>query len=203
MILNSGTEIAGFTASRILRNEHRVIERGLEAAETMANARVLNKDRWDKLIQFFKNFVEGCHHAKEEDELFPILKSASTTEDLDPIKRVLEEHECGRTLLDRVEANLGPALDGKREAIEELCRVTNEYVSLLRQQIRHEDRSLFAMADEILGPEEQVLMAAVLDRADQVSGHACRRSRYAALADELYRQTRVVEVETEIASPML
>jgi hemerythrin-like domain-containing protein len=199
MILNNGTDIAGFTASRLLKREHRVIERGLQAAEIMAGERVLHKGCWDKLMAFFKNFVEDCHHAKEEDVLFPILKSVPDSGN--SVETVFEEHERGRTLLKVVEGELDFALNGRAESVERLCRVTREYIALLRRQIREEDRSVFALVDEMLGPEEQVLMAAVLDRADQVSGNAAKRDHYARLANELCQ--RIQQAETESAQTIL
>ena len=67
-------------ATAVLKEEHRVIERVLDALETAANRLTTGSPvRPGVFLQaadFIKGFVDGCHHKKEEGVLFPALEAA-------------------------------------------------------------------------------------------------------------------------------
>ena len=64
-------------ATDILYEEHRIIMKVLEClqkivAEAEENNK-LNAGSASQAIDFFRNFADGCHHAKEEDRLFIVM----------------------------------------------------------------------------------------------------------------------------------
>ena len=64
--------------TEVLSNEHRVIECRLDEMEGRIAAgrrgRGFDRAYFDEALDFFRHFADGCHHAKEENLLFPLLK---------------------------------------------------------------------------------------------------------------------------------
>jgi len=50
----------------------------------------------EQLMDFFRGFVDRCHHGKEEDVLFPELEKRGVLRDGGPIGVMLSEHAMGR-----------------------------------------------------------------------------------------------------------
>jgi hemerythrin-like domain-containing protein len=56
-----------------LKHEHQIILMVLGAAEREAqsiqNSGKVQADELDRMLDFFRNFADRCHHAKKEEEL--------------------------------------------------------------------------------------------------------------------------------------
>jgi len=59
-----------------------------------------------KLLDFFQIFVDKCHHAKEEEVLFPALLDAGLPREGGPDQVMLAEHATGRKLVSDMYAAL-------------------------------------------------------------------------------------------------
>jgi hemerythrin-like domain-containing protein len=173
----------------VLRDEHRVIERVLDATEKQVHSGRIDRRFFVEALDFFRNFADGCHHAKEEDELFPVLESAGIPREGGPIGCMLHEHEEGRAFLRRVSDHLDRAVMGDAAAAKEVRDAATGYIRLLRQHIQKEDDVLFVMAEHALGSEEQRLLKQAFDRAETAGGDVGKHERYVALADDLCRRT--------------
>lgn len=189
MTCTCSSNAAQTTPTQILKDEHRVIERVLDAAERQLQCTGIDRTFFEKTLDFCRNFADGCHHAKEEDELFPVMESAGVLREGGPIGCMLHEHEQGRALLRRVDQNLAVASEGDSSAADIVRQAMSAYILLLRQHIQKEDNVLFAMADQVLGIEKQRLMMEAFDRAEESNGDAGKHQRYVALADELTRHS--------------
>lgn len=174
-------------AMQVLRNEHRVIEKVLDALERRLHSPI-DLDFYRQSLDFLRNFADGCHHAKEERELFPILESAGIPRDGGPIGCMLNEHEEGRALIRAIAGHLDAAVAGDETAAGEVRRATKGYIALLRAHIFKEDNVLFVMAEQALGPQEQELMRDAFLRSDGSNGCSTRHGHFVALADELLNQ---------------
>ncbi len=172
----------------VLKNEHRVIERVLDAMEKQLE-RPVDAGFYRDAIDFLRNFADGCHHAKEENELFPVLESAGIPREHGPIGCMLDEHEMGRALIRKIANNLDAAAQGDAEAGSILRNAATAYIRLLRQHIDKEDNVLFVMADRVLGPEEQELMRGAFERADRSNSCSSKHQQYVDLAGELARKS--------------
>lgn len=139
-------------ATETLTEEHRVIERGLEALERAAEG----LDRGDEvprahlegILGFIQGFADGCHHQKEEGILFPYLEGKGLARQEGPLAVLLEEHDVARG-----------HVRGMREAVEAddshaFAAHARAYVALLRDHIEKEDQVLFPMAASMTGPAE-------------------------------------------------
>jgi len=86
-------------ATQDLVNEHKAVLVALRLLEKIEGA-LAARDRQapehlDQLLGFFRGFVDRCHHAKEEEVLFPEMERLGL-EGEGPIGTMLEEHEAGR-----------------------------------------------------------------------------------------------------------
>lgn len=146
-------------ATAVLVEEHAIIERALDGAEAaiaqLRNGQGIPNGYAAWLIDFIRQFADGCHHHKEEDVLFPLLEARGVPRQGGPIGCMLHEHELGRELVRRmVVASQAQPFDKTRfaDALE-------EYTALLRQHIFKENNVLFLMAERALTPadDEQAL----------------------------------------------
>ena len=76
-------------ATKILIDEHRVIERVLAVLEKAADRLEVDQgvqaDYFLNAAEFIKGFADGCHHRKEEGVLFPAMEAAGIPRQGGPI----------------------------------------------------------------------------------------------------------------------
>jgi hemerythrin-like domain-containing protein len=153
------------TATKQLRDEHDGIKLMLRVLEKIAtngeSGQELSLDRMEQMLEFFRVFVDKCHHGKEEDLLFPELEKHGILKDGGPIGVMLSEHTQGRGYVQGMVDALTGLRRGTREAAMLFSQSAKAYVSLLTQHISKEEEVLFAMADKVLSPgEDQTLVEA-------------------------------------------
>ena len=89
-------------ATRILMDEHRVIERVLGALEAaaarMSSGASVRVEFFLQTANFIAGFADGCHHRKEEGVLFPALEAAGIPRAGGPVGVMLAEHEEARAI---------------------------------------------------------------------------------------------------------
>ncbi|MEO0297077.1 MAG: hemerythrin domain-containing protein [candidate division WOR-3 bacterium] len=128
----------------ILKSEHRLIERMLNVLEKFCeklNEKEFNKIDAEKMIDFFKNFADKCHHGKEEDMLFPEMEGAGIPREGGPIGVMLFEHIEGRNFIKGMDSAI------KEGNFQKFKEKAISYIELLRNHIFKEDNILFNMAD--------------------------------------------------------
>jgi hemerythrin-like domain-containing protein len=144
------------TPTDVLKSEHRIIERVLDALDRLTKAPDDSPlEAWGKAIDFARNFADTCHHLKEEKLLFPALEERGIPREGGPIGMMLAEHEEGRGYVRAMAHALESAAKDPLASRVALRQKAAAYVRLLRQHIQKEDEVLFQMADAILSPDEQ------------------------------------------------
>lgn len=143
----------------ILKEEHRAIERALDVLEKSAvkvgfGEKVL-PEVFRGTIRFLQQFADGCHHAKEEDLLFPALERSGFSRDSGPVAVMLTEHEEGRFHVRALAQAIDRLEQHDPEAPSLISRHATAFASLLRSHILKEDHILFVMADARLSAGEQ------------------------------------------------
>lgn len=132
---------------QLLLDEHRLIEDVLNAFEEKLRglpAAPFSGNWFFDALDFFRHFVEGCHHNREEELVFPELRAAG----------LLEEHDAGTSYLDRLEAILPRAWDGDFNAVDQLRHEGLAYIHFLRDHIAREDELLHWVARQPSSEEE-------------------------------------------------
>lgn len=168
------------TAIDILMHEHRLIERVLTALERCGTAAeegaAISRDVVRDFGDFFANFADKCHHAKEEDRLFAAMVEFGFPREHGPVGVMLTEHTEGRRhvgAFKRIGAGSGPLTgDERRDFVDH----ASAYIPLLRQHIMKEDRVLYPMALQRLPQAEIDRMADDFARFEaEVTGPAEHR----------------------------
>jgi len=109
----------------------------------------------DRLLEFFKVFVDKCHHAKEEELLFPALENVGVSREGGPIGVMLHEHQQGREYVQAMNTALAQYREGKWTAIGEFVTTAKAYINLLNQHIDKENSVLFPLAERHLSEQAQ------------------------------------------------
>ena len=143
-----------------LKTEHEAVTITLKILDSICKeiektGEISSPDHLGQLFEFFKTFVDKCHHGKEEELLFPALEEVGVSREGGPIGVMLKEHQQGRDLVANMHASLAHYSEGNRKAAIDLIQYARAYTVLLNQHIDKENNVLFPMADRHLSSEKQ------------------------------------------------
>src|SRR3990170_4752571 len=179
-------------STEVLSAEHRAIERVLDVLEKLvtrygAENKIELKALSD-IVDFLRNFADGCHHAKEEKLLFPALNQKGMSLESGPVAVMLHEHDNGRGyirgMVNGMEKFKAEPIKAKKEILEN----ARHYIDLLRQHIFKEDNILFPMADSLIDSMEQKKMLADFERTEKEEIGEGVHERYHKLIEELEKK---------------
>ena len=145
-------------ATEELMKEHTAIRLMLgimeSALQRMESGEEPNMNDLDGIMAFLKTFADGCHHAKEEEFLFPAMERAGMPLMHGPLAVMLAEHERGRALIRGMNEALAEYRAGTRPMPWSLGANLRAYSNLLELHIEKENRILFPMAERLI-PESE------------------------------------------------
>jgi hemerythrin-like domain-containing protein len=144
--------VRGDSPTALLREQHRLILRVADALErAIAPPDPLPPvETIDAFTTFFRLYTDACHHAQEEDVLFPALEEQGMGDGA--IDALREEHRSGRALLRSI-AEIVPRLgDSDAAATSRFRTLAAAYIDFLRAHIAREDEGVFTFADHQLEP---------------------------------------------------
>ena len=177
------------TPTETLKHEHQIIQLVLNGAEREAAAirggAPVNGEAVEKMVDFFRTFVDRCHHGKEEKHLFPALVAKGFSPEAGPVAVMLHEHEQGRAAVRAIAAALPGAKAGAAGQAAALADALAAYVELLRGHIFKENNVLFPMAEQVLPDAEQSGLAERFEEVENEEIGQGVHERYHALAHEL------------------
>jgi hemerythrin-like domain-containing protein len=188
----------------ILLAEHRAVEIALDGLEILAcefrESAEPREAEARELVAFLRHFADGCHHAKEEELLFPFLESRGMSRNMGPTAAMRMEHRIGAGLIRDMELGLYcRARDGGDEAGRRLFAAAAEaYVGLLRAHIRKEDHCLFGFADRVLDDTGRAPLAEAFRKADEAYRAAEGGRLSAAAASALSMAARLKDSATGV-----
>ena len=182
-------------ATEVLKEEHRVIEKVLNALYAFAlkleRGEEVNVSILEKSIDFIKTFADRCHHGKEEDRLFQLMARQGFPKNSGPIAVMLQEHELGRSFVkamaDAIERYKGGDASSKGDIVEN----AREYTNLLRQHIYKEDNVLYPLADRTLREKDQKNLIDEFEEFEREEIGIGVHEEYSKLARELETQARL------------
>jgi hemerythrin-like domain-containing protein len=158
------------TPTENLKHEHEMVLLVLEAAEresrSIRETGSAHVPEIEEMVDFFKNFVDRCHHGKEERHLFPRMEARGLPAGAGPVAVMLAEHEQGRAAVRAINAALTRVKGGDGRAADELAGALTDYAELLRNHIFKENNVLFPMADQMLSTEDQTELADAFERVE-------------------------------------
>ncbi len=177
-------------ALRIITEEHQDLWRiavtlDLVAGEMEAGEPV-DPAFFHSVFDYIEHFMDACHHAKEDEYLFPALRQRSP-EAAAVLDRLQIEHRNGPEIL----RSLRRQLAAPASASGEFAGNLRIFAESLKSHIRTEEKDAMPLAREVLLPEDwAVIDRAFLDNADPVFGEQARLEyrqlfhRIASLAPE-------------------
>ena len=173
-----------------LQQEHDLILRGTIALERCAGrlgapggAEPAELARLATLLDFFREFVDGRHHAKEEGVLVPGLLAAGIAPDSEDLARIAAEHTRSRELLARATAHDKAAM----------LAAIPVYTEFLREHALLEERVLFPLVDRALDAAAKARVQEEFDRIDVRHGGAEAVARYESRIEALMAPTSVLD----------
>ncbi len=158
-------------STAILMKEHAQIRIALAVLETMAS-RLAGRERISPaspatIVYFLRRFADHCHHAKEEQVLFPALEAAGIRRHGGPIGVMMSEHERGRAMLSALsDAANQIDVEGQRSRF---VAVAGEYAALLNAHIAKEENVLFGLAQKALPMNEDARIASAFEEHETES----------------------------------
>ncbi len=175
--------------TQVLREEHQVILRVLAVLEALVS-RSQRGDGFEaaalgQCVTFFKLFADACHHAKEEDLLFPVMEAAGIPRDGGPIGVMLYEHKLAREHTAAMADALKAVDAGNDAAIQRFHAAAGQYIELLTNHIFKEDNVLFNMGDRVMPADARTTLCRQFCEVGCRSFGGRRLEELTRLADEL------------------
>lgn len=134
-----------------LKDEHQgimlmlqVLERICDVLDTGETVDIVHLEH---IVEFLKVFADKCHHAKEEELLFPAMERVGIPKEGGPIGVMLQEHEVGREYIKGLGEAVADYKLKKTGASQKIIKNARNYITLLSQHITKEDTVLYPMAD--------------------------------------------------------
>lgn len=157
-------------ATQQLRDEHEGVLVMLKIL-AMVSQKLLAEGSLDQahfagMLEFWKVFVDKCHHGKEEDLLFPALEKTGIPRE-GPIAVMLQEHQLGRNYVKAMSESFDAFKGGDRTASARIIQTAKDYIALLEAHIRKENEVLFVMADQVLSEETQDVLFEGFERIEE------------------------------------
>ena len=141
--------------TEVLIAEHNAVLTALQILEKAAAAPPESQasEHLEQLVDFFRGFVDRCHHGKEEIALFPELERRGVAREGGPIGVMLMEHEKGREYVRAIADELDRMRHGDAGATGRIREQAGAYCELLQAHIDKENSVLFPIADRLV-PED-------------------------------------------------
>ena len=175
----------------VLKTEHKAILLMLDVIEAVSGKLEAGEnvpgDHLTKIVDFISGFADKCHHAKEEDLLFPALEKAGISRQGGPVGVMLAEHSEGREFVRKLKEAAEKYAAGDKNAGCRFAQNARGYASILSQHIPKEDNILYPIADARLSPQTQKTLEKEFERVEEKVVGRGKHEEYHRLLNELER----------------
>ncbi|MCY1404179.1 Hemerythrin HHE cation binding domain protein [compost metagenome] len=163
-----------------LRHEHDAILAALQILERMAEQAARGETATADLtafLGFLHEFVDQCHHGKEEGLLFPAMSHAGLAEHGGFIDELHAEHVQGRALVQAMAQACTPSLQAA-----DFAAAATAFAALLRTHIAKENDVLFPMAERLFDDTRMAaLQRAFAEHEEKIMGEGRHQQLHALL----------------------
>jgi len=175
----------------VLKEEHGGVKIMLgilgKVCDRLGSGQAVSEADLDRILEFLKVFVDRCHHAKEEDFLFPALERAGIPREGGPIGEMLSEHVKGREFIRGMSDAAEGCKRGDRDAEERFTFHARGYTELLLSHIEKEDEILYPLADRQLNDATDEKLVEEFERVEEERvGHG-KHEEFHQLMEELQK----------------
>jgi hemerythrin-like domain-containing protein len=179
-------------ATENLKEEHQVILRMIKvllvASDKLEKGETVSVDVFKKAVDFVRTFADRCHHAKEEDTLFPVLERRGILRHRGPIAVMLMEHEQGRLFVKGLNQAVEKYEKGDKAAKNAIVENARGYADLLDQHIYKEDNILYPMGDKVLSEADNRELLEKFERIEKEIIGEGKHEYYLHMIAELERE---------------
>ncbi len=159
--------------------EHRITERMIslmkEESGEMEAGRV-DLHFVEATVDFFRTYVDLCHHGKEEAILFRSLDHKDISHEHRKIMdELIEEHELARRIIARLERATERYAEGDLHGLTEMRNEMEEMTVLYPDHIRKEDKHFFVPSMGYFSQAEQSAMLSEMTDFDRQMIHKVYR----------------------------
>lgn len=138
------------TATKNLEDDHVHILKLIQVMERVIGTDNPDIGHLESIVDTIRNFADGLHHAKEENQFFPFLAKRGFSLSQGPVAVMLNEHVRGREFVRGMRDNIARYKGGNTSALGNIYSNMAGYAELLQSHILKENNILFRMADNAL-----------------------------------------------------
>jgi len=176
--------------TEVLKSEHRVIEKVVEAmarvGQMLSEGKRVDPSLIEEIVEFMGSFADRCHHGKEEKVLFKWMEYMGVPKEGGPIGVMLYEHELGRSYRKAILEALPSYTEGSTEAAKIIAENSQAYANMLSQHIMKEDNILFKIAEELMAEEDdEILLLEKFEKVEEEIMGKGEHERLLKLADRI------------------
>jgi hemerythrin-like domain-containing protein len=135
-----------------LKKEHEAIKLMIRImgsiSERLESGKKVDPKHLESILEFIRVFADKCHHAKEEDLLFPAMEKVGIPREGGPVGVMLHEHEEGRGYVKAMGEGIAQYAKGESKGASKIAENARNYMALLSQHIDKENNILYPMADK-------------------------------------------------------
>ena len=163
----------------VLEHEHRIVQKVVAGmamlAEELEEGKPVGPQLLREIVEFLRDFVDQCHHAKEDKYLFPLLEQRGVPAGGCPLGALKNEHEKGRLLVKQLSEAVDTYAGNGGTAKDSLIQALHGLVELYPGHIWKEDYLLFPMTNKVLSPEDQAALYERFEAVDDALGRDLHR----------------------------
>lgn len=159
----------------ILRHEHEIILKVVNGLEGLGHAikrgQDVDPEKLSAAVRFMREFADRCHHAKEEEILFPALIEKGVGDEHGPIAQLLQDHKAGRDYVTALAETVTRYAES-RDAVgaSAVATAIRHIVKLYLSHIWKENNVLFPMAERLFSQEERQVLYDKFEEAERSIG---------------------------------
>jgi len=158
----------------MLTHEHQIIMRVVNALGARANAlaqrQAIEPQALRDAVRFMREFADKCHHAKEENILFPEMAKHGVPEAGCPLEALRREHVNARLLVTTLSERTEAYAKGETGSADALMAVIADIGHLYVSHIWKEDNMVFPMVDRLFPRADIMRLAERFELAEQELG---------------------------------
>ncbi len=185
-----------------LKHDHHVIQEvvaGMNAvADLLDSGKQVDPSILNDLVQFLAVFADHCHHAKEEQYLFPLLDTRANATTKRELQLLEQEHRSATQLVRELAKVSAAYIQNPLVMRSRVVALLRGLVDLYPAHIWKEDYLLFPMAQQTLSEAEQEDMADKFEDVEREVGQDVHAA-FEMLAKQL---GAVVEYRNSGACPL-
>jgi hemerythrin-like domain-containing protein len=133
--------------------------------------------QWEQLLEMCEQWVDKAHVLKEEQGLFPILRSRGLGPEITVVAALMSQHQTGQAFLRQWRKAVERLAGGDATARQDVIVWARDYVELLREHMRIEDQYFYELADGTLTPADDEALLEKFERIDRTIGATPEQQR--------------------------